>query len=88
MSFGGQIVYSRTYSEVEKATKELLDMVEAKKQNMERISLGLDIEWRPTFRRGGSLAGNEVFTLFFFFFVFLILFSQTNLHFTWKYACY
>lgn len=54
MNFGGRIVYSRTFSEVEKAAKELWEMVQVKKQNMEQISLGLDIEWRPTFRRGSS----------------------------------
>eukprot|EP00268_Persea_americana_P065897 TRINITY_DN8873_c0_g1_i7.p1 TRINITY_DN8873_c0_g1~~TRINITY_DN8873_c0_g1_i7.p1 ORF type:complete len:279 (+),score=53.78 TRINITY_DN8873_c0_g1_i7:124-960(+) len=52
MNFGGRIVYSRTFSEVEKAAKELWEMVQVKKQSMEQISLGLDIEWRPTFRRG------------------------------------
>uniref|UniRef100_A0A1D1YCD6 3'-5' exonuclease n=1 Tax=Anthurium amnicola TaxID=1678845 RepID=A0A1D1YCD6_9ARAE len=52
MSFGGRIVYCRTASEVEKATLELLDIIEAKKENMDKISMGFDLEWRPTFGRG------------------------------------
>ncbi|XP_012844548.1 PREDICTED: Werner Syndrome-like exonuclease [Erythranthe guttata] len=52
INFGGRIIYSRTVEEVERAAKELLDFVEAKKRNEEQCILGLDIEWRPTFRRG------------------------------------
>ncbi|CAA6655403.1 unnamed protein product [Spirodela intermedia] len=52
MSFGGRIVYGRTYSEVEKATVELMEILKSKKQNMDKISLGFDIEWRPNFRKG------------------------------------
>lgn len=52
MNFSGRIIYSRTYHEVEKAAKELLEIIEAKKQSMDNISLGFDIEWRPTFKRG------------------------------------
>ncbi|KAF5199761.1 Werner syndrome-like exonuclease [Thalictrum thalictroides] len=52
IKFGGQIVYCRTVPEVEKATVELMGLIEAKQKNMEQVTLGLDIEWRPTFRRG------------------------------------
>ncbi|KAJ9701091.1 hypothetical protein PVL29_006440 [Vitis rotundifolia] len=54
MNFGGHIVYSRTVTEVEKATAELLKIVEAKKKEMGQAILGFDIEWRPTFRKGVS----------------------------------
>jgi hypothetical protein len=53
INFGGRIVYSRTWSEVEKATLELLQIVESKKSNMTgRVPLGFDLEWRPFFNRG------------------------------------
>ncbi|KAL6499281.1 hypothetical protein OROHE_025944 [Orobanche hederae] len=52
MKFGGRIVYSRTAEEVEKAAVELLQFIEAKKRKEGECILGLDIEWRPTFRRG------------------------------------
>ncbi|KAL6495487.1 hypothetical protein OROGR_030050 [Orobanche gracilis] len=51
MKFGGRIVYSRTAEEVEKAAVELLQFIEAKKRKEGECILGLDIEWRPTFRR-------------------------------------
>lgn len=54
INFGGHIVYSRTVKEVERAAQELLDFAEAKKRNEGQCILGLDIEWRPTFRRGKS----------------------------------
>lgn len=54
IKFGGRIVYSRTIEEVERAAQELLDFAEAKKRNEVQCILGLDIEWRPTFRRGRS----------------------------------
>ncbi|XP_026387793.1 Werner Syndrome-like exonuclease isoform X1 [Papaver somniferum] len=54
MKFGGRIVYSKTVSEVEKAAKELLEIIEVKKIYMEQVSLGFDIEWKPTFRKGGK----------------------------------
>ncbi|XP_034686163.1 Werner Syndrome-like exonuclease [Vitis riparia] len=54
MNFGGHIVYSRTVTEVEKATAELLKIVETKKKEMGQAILGFDIEWRPTFRKGVS----------------------------------
>lgn len=52
MNFGGHIVYSRTVTEVEKATAELLKIVETKKKELGQAILGFDIEWRPTFRKG------------------------------------
>ncbi|KAG8369607.1 hypothetical protein BUALT_Bualt14G0031200 [Buddleja alternifolia] len=52
VKFGGRIIYSRTTEEVERAAKELLDFVEAKKRKEGQCILGLDIEWRPSFRRG------------------------------------
>ncbi|KAL1548111.1 Werner Syndrome-like exonuclease isoform X1 [Salvia divinorum] len=54
IKFGGRIVYSRTTKEVEKAAQELLDFVEAKKKDGGQCYLGLDLEWRPSFRRGVS----------------------------------
>ncbi|KAI3850602.1 hypothetical protein MKX03_011421 [Papaver bracteatum] len=54
MKFQGRIVYSKTVSEVEKAAKELLEIIEVKKIYMEQVSLGFDIEWKPTFRKGGK----------------------------------
>ncbi|KAL6342667.1 hypothetical protein AAG906_013073 [Vitis piasezkii] len=54
MNFGGHVVYSRTVTEVEKATAELLKIVETKKKEMGQAILGFDIEWRPTFRKGVS----------------------------------
>ncbi|CAI9762809.1 unnamed protein product [Fraxinus pennsylvanica] len=52
VKFGGRIVYSRTVEEVEKAADELLHFIEAKKSKEGKCILGLDIEWRPTFRKG------------------------------------
>ncbi|XP_078427687.1 3'-5' exonuclease-like [Wolffia australiana] len=52
MSFGGRIVYARTYLEVEKAASELTKIVKAKKEGAHRIPLGFDIEWKPTFVKG------------------------------------
>ncbi|KAJ0967212.1 hypothetical protein J5N97_024129 [Dioscorea zingiberensis] len=51
-TFGGHIVYSRTVPEVEQAAMELLHKIKAKENNMEPVSLGFDIEWKPVFRRG------------------------------------
>ncbi|KAL8120929.1 3'-5' exonuclease-like [Apium graveolens] len=52
VSFQGKIVYSRTAFEVDRASKELLKVVQAKKKEGGHIVLGFDIEWKPTFRRG------------------------------------
>lgn len=38
--------------EVEKAAEELLKNLEAGKRDSGQVALGLDIEWRPTFKRG------------------------------------
>ncbi|KAH7832935.1 hypothetical protein Vadar_001494 [Vaccinium darrowii] len=53
MAFKGQILYSRTVSEVEKAAKELLKIVETRKREVDQVILGLDIECRPIFRTEG-----------------------------------
>ncbi|XP_052206600.1 3'-5' exonuclease isoform X1 [Diospyros lotus] len=52
LTFKGRILYSRTIREVEKTANELLEFVETKKRDVDQAILGLDIEWRPTFRRG------------------------------------
>lgn len=54
LKFGGSILYSRTAMEVEKAAEELLKNLEAGKRDSGQVALGLDIEWRPTFKRGVS----------------------------------
>lgn len=52
MKFGGQIVYSRTYIEVENAAIELLKIVNNKQKETGRVILGFDTEWKPTFTKG------------------------------------
>ncbi|KAL3567727.1 hypothetical protein D5086_030378 [Populus alba] len=52
MKFGGQILYSRTSIEVEKAARELLQSLEAEKREMDRVIIGFDIEWKPSFTTG------------------------------------
>ncbi|KDP39330.1 hypothetical protein JCGZ_01087 [Jatropha curcas] len=52
MKFGGRILYSRTPMDVEEAANELLFSLEAKRGETDQVAIGLDIEWRPTFRRG------------------------------------
>ncbi|KAI3697073.1 hypothetical protein L6452_29808 [Arctium lappa] len=52
MTFKGHIVYSRTFSEVEKAANELLTFVETKNRDGGRAVFGLDIEWKPSFKKG------------------------------------
>lgn len=47
--FGGQIVFSRTVSEVEEATLGLLEIIVAGKRIMDHVPVGFDIEWRPSF---------------------------------------
>ncbi|KAL8204638.1 hypothetical protein R6Q57_010261 [Mikania cordata] len=54
MTFKGHIVYSRTFSEVEKAADELLKFVESKNSDGNRVVIGFDIEWRPTFKKGAG----------------------------------
>lgn len=62
MTFKGHIVYSRTFSEVEKAADELLKFVETKNSDGNRAAIGFDVEWRPTFKKGFCL--NWKFILF------------------------
>ncbi|XVF29018.1 hypothetical protein REPUB_Repub15cG0083800 [Reevesia pubescens] len=52
LRFGGQILYSRTEAEVEKAAMELLKILEIKKKEMGQVRIGFDIEWKPSFQRG------------------------------------
>ena len=52
MKFGGQILYSRTSIEVEKAARELLQSLEAEKREVDRVIIGFDIEWKPSFTTG------------------------------------
>ncbi|KAK9901443.1 hypothetical protein M0R45_002127 [Rubus argutus] len=52
MKFGGQITYSRTAVEVEKAAMEIIKTVKAKKSELGQNTVGFDIEWKPTFKRG------------------------------------
>ncbi|WOL07439.1 hypothetical protein Cni_G16180 [Canna indica] len=52
MVFRGSIIYCRTALEVERASMELLDKIRSMKQNMNHVSLGFDIEWKPIFKRG------------------------------------
>ena len=51
-TFRGHIVYSRTVPEVEESARELLHKIKAMEKNMEPVSLGFDIEWKPAFGRG------------------------------------
>lgn len=60
MKFTGQIMYSKTANDVDKAALELLKVLEAKKGEMAQIVLGFDIEWRPSFRRGWFNCSFEV----------------------------
>jgi hypothetical protein len=52
MKFCGQILYSRTFNDVEKAVTKFVKNIEEKKREMMQIAIGFDIEWKPTFRRG------------------------------------
>lgn len=52
MKFSGQIMYSRTFDDVEKAVRKIFNFLEDKKREMMQTAIGFDIEWRPTFRRG------------------------------------
>ncbi|KAJ7957251.1 Werner Syndrome-like exonuclease [Quillaja saponaria] len=52
LRFGGQIMYSRTATDIETAARELLGNLEAMKREMAQTVIGFDIEWKPTFRRG------------------------------------
>ncbi|KAL4380285.1 hypothetical protein AHAS_Ahas04G0018200 [Arachis hypogaea] len=52
IKFAGQIMYSRTFADVEKSAEKLLKILEEKKRQMVQIPLGFDIEWKPSFRSG------------------------------------
>lgn len=52
IKFSGQIMYSRTFDDVEKSVTKFLKKLEEKKRKMLQIAIGFDIEWRPTFKRG------------------------------------
>jgi werner syndrome-like exonuclease len=51
VAFSGKIVYCRTPSEVEKATREIVLKIESLKASGQ-VSLGFDLEWKPFPRRG------------------------------------
>lgn len=59
MRFGGQILYSRTSTEVEMAAIELRRILEANKSEAGQAVVGFDIEWKPTFRKGNSVFLNS-----------------------------
>ncbi|KAE8688412.1 Werner Syndrome-like exonuclease [Hibiscus syriacus] len=52
LRFGGRILYSRTEAEVEKAAMGLLGILEDKKKETGQVSIGFDIEWKPSFEKG------------------------------------
>ncbi|XP_055960868.1 3'-5' exonuclease isoform X2 [Mercurialis annua] len=52
MKFGGKILYSRTPADVDKAARELLKSVESIRKETSSASIGFDIEWKPTFKKG------------------------------------
>lgn len=52
MKFTGKIMYSKTANDVEKAVMDVLKGLKAKKNEMVQSTIGFDIEWRPSFRRG------------------------------------
>lgn len=52
MRFGGQILYSRTSTDVEKAAMELRRVLDANRSEAGQVTVGFDIEWKPTFRKG------------------------------------
>lgn len=47
-------MYSRTVSEVEEATLGLVEIIAARKRTVDHVPVGFDIEWRPSFVRGGT----------------------------------
>ncbi|VFQ79261.1 unnamed protein product [Cuscuta campestris] len=52
LAFRGRVVYCRTAAEAEKSAAELLNFIETKRKAQGEVSLGLDLEWKPSFRRG------------------------------------
>ncbi|OIW14684.1 hypothetical protein TanjilG_33026 [Lupinus angustifolius] len=66
--FNGRIIYSTTFHDVQKATTHIFNTLQHIKT---QIALGLDIEWKPTFKKGvppGKVA------------VMQICFSNTHCH--------
>lgn len=61
MTFGGQILYSRSAVEVDKAAAELLKKIDSLKRLTGQATIGFDIEWRPIFRRGSLNSFNSSF---------------------------
>lgn len=52
MTFQGRIMYSRSATGVERAAAVLLKKIDAMKSAMDKVIIGFDIEYRPTFQRG------------------------------------
>ncbi|KGN56711.1 Werner Syndrome-like exonuclease isoform X1 [Cucumis sativus] len=52
LNYGGRIIYSRTVSEVDRASRELAKKINSTRKAMDQITIGFDIEWRPSFKRG------------------------------------
>ncbi|GAB2295678.1 hypothetical protein Dimus_029832 [Dionaea muscipula] len=52
MNFGGQVIYSRTFDEVDESASQILKLVESQEKEMGELVLGVDIEWKPSFKRG------------------------------------
>lgn len=55
LNYGGRIIYSRTVSEVDRASRELAKKINSTRKAMDQITIGFDIEWRPSFKRGQQL---------------------------------
>lgn len=51
-------MYSRTIEEVERAAEELIKFMDINKRKGDQCVLGLDIEWRPTFKKGNFICEN------------------------------
>ncbi|KAJ1404615.1 Ribonuclease H-like superfamily [Sesbania bispinosa] len=64
LKFSGQIMYSRTFDDVQSAITRLLKFLEEKKREMVQIAIGLDVEWRPTFQKVGVGIGEDVAKVF------------------------
>jgi len=52
MRFGGRILYSKTATEVDKRAMQLIKVLDTKRDESGIAFVGLDIEWRPSFRKG------------------------------------
>lgn len=53
IAFRGRVIYSRTSVEADKSAAELLNFIERRRRAEGVVALGFDIEWKPTFKRGG-----------------------------------